>query len=413
MFRSLSHRNFRLFFFGQTISLCGSWMQQTAQSWLIYRLTKDPMMLGLSAFAGQFPVFLFGFYAGSVVDQADHVKLLRWTQFLAMVQASVLAVLVWLGRIQVWHVFTLAFCQGLVNAFDMPARQVLIGELVPSEHRHNAIALNSTITNAMRILGPALAGLIIGSMGEGPCFALNAASFITVIAALHFITDIAQKRAAAPKSVMEEIRSGLAYAAGHRSIKILLLLLILFSLAGLPIYVLLPVFAEDVLRSGAKGLGILSSASGLGATCGALILARRPNAKGLGEVITKSLVLFGVALGGLALSNKMWLSCFFLWLIGWAAIKILAGVNTLLQDLSSDFFRGRIMSFYAMIFIGLSPLGSFLVGGLASSAGVTRVVLAQGLLCVLLGAWNLQRLPELLRRPPGPHAPEPPPLPIS
>jgi len=407
MFRSLRYRNFRLFFFGQFASLCGSWMQQTAQSWLVYRMTRDPMMLGLVAFLGQFPVFLLGFYAGSLADRSDRLAIVRWTQALALLQALALALLAWGGWIQVWQVLLLAFLFGAINAFDMPARQVLIGELVEVKDRHNAIALNSTIVNASRILGPALAGLLIVWAGEWACFAANAASFFSVLWALCLIRGMRPAPPASSRPLWEEIGNGVAYALGRAPIRLVLLLLAVFSLAGLPIYVLLPVFAEEVLHSGAKGLGILSAFSGLGSTLGALRLAGRASPKDLGPVIMRGLVLFGLSLAGLALSASFRLSCGLMGLAGWSAINILAGVNALLQELSSDAFRGRVMSFYSMTFIGLAPVGSFLVGSLASRLGVSGTVLAQAGICAIVGMALYRRLPELLRRewPRRPHEP--------
>ena len=280
MFSALKHRNFRLFFFGQFVSLVGSWMQNTAQAWLVYRLTGDPLMLGLVAFVGQFPVFVLGFYAGFAVDHADHLRLVKRTQFLAMAQAALLALLTWGGHIQVWQVFALSLSMGIVNAFDMPARQVLIGELVPVDQRHNAIALNSTVVNGSRILGPALAGLAIAYAGEAGCFAINALSYVAVLFALRAMRGVRQPPPAEPRGgPWGEIGDGLAYAFGSEPIRLVLLALVVFSLAALPMYTLLPVFAEGVLRSGVKGLGILSSFSGLGATIGALALARRRRAE--------------------------------------------------------------------------------------------------------------------------------------
>ncbi len=371
MFPSLSHRNFRLFFFGQFVSLVGSWMQNTAQAWLVYRLTKDPLMLGLVALVGQFPVFALGFYAGFTVDHADHLRLVKRTQFLAMFQAALLAALTWGGQIQVWHVFALSLGLGVVNAFDIPARQVLIGELVPADLRHNAIALNSTIVNGSRILGPALAGMAIAYAGEAGCFFLNAASYLAVLFALRAIRDVRQPPPPEPRGgPWREIGDGLAYAFGHEPIRLVLLALIVYSLAGLPVYTLLPVFAEGVLGSGAKGYGVLSSFSGLGATAGALLLARRRRAAGVGAEIVSGTAGMAVALAGMAWSRSFAVSCAFMTLAGWCAIRVLAGANTALQDLSDDRHRGRVMSFYSMIFIGLSPLGSFIAGGLASRAGV-------------------------------------------
>lgn len=371
MFSALRHRNFRLFFFGQFVSLTGSWMQNTAQAWLVYRLTQDPLMLGLVAFVGQFPVFVLGFYAGFAVDHADHLRLVKRTQFLAMVQAALLALLTWGGHIQVWQVFVLSLGLGVVNAFDMPARQVLIGELVPVDHRHNAIALNSTVVNATRILGPALAGLAIAYAGEAGCFAINALSYVAVLFALRAMREVRQPAPVEPGGgPWREIGDGLAYAFGHEPIRLVLLALVVTSIAGIPVYTLMPVFAEEVLRSGAKGLGILSSFSGVGATIGALYLARRRGAAGVGGEIVSGAAGMAFGLAGMAWSRDFWLSCAFMAIIGWYAIRVFAGTNTALQELSDDRHRGRVMSFYSMIFIGLSPLGSFLAGGLAARLGV-------------------------------------------
>lgn len=384
MFSALRHRNFRLFFFGQFVSLTGSWMQNTAQAWLVYRLTQDPLMLGLVAFVGQFPVFVLGFYAGFAVDHADHLRLVKRTQFLAMVQAALLALLTWGGQIQVWQVFVLSLGLGIVNSFDMPARQVLIGELVPVDHRHNAIALNSTVVNASRIVGPALAGLAIACAGEAGCFAINALSYVAVLFALRAMRDVRQPAPSEPRGgPWREIGDGLAYAFGHEPIRLVLLALVVVSIAGLPVYTLMPVFAEDVLRSGAKGLGILSSFSGVGATIGALYLARRRGAAGVGKEIVSGTAGMALGMAGMAWSRQFWVSCAFMALMGWFAIRVLAGANTALQELSDDRHRGRVMSFYSMIFIGLSPLGSFLAGGLAARLGVGWTT--AGMACVLAG----------------------------
>ena len=396
MFRSLKYRNFRLFFVGQFLSLCGTWIQSTAQAWLVYRLTKDPMLLGMVAFVGQFPVFLLGFYSGSVIDRMDHFEIIIGTQVLALIQAAILALLTLSGVVQVWHVFALAFMMGVVNAFDVPVRQVLIGELVEPADRHNAIALNSTIVNGSRIIGPAIAGLLIAGMGEGTCFAINALSYLCVIVALLMMREVRQPEAASHGTLWDEIGKGLSYVMGQEPIRALLSLLMAFSLASLPVYVFMPIYAEDILHSGAKGFGILSSFSGLGATAGALLLAWRKNSAGLGLIIVRCILLFGVSIGGLAFSRNFGLSCALLWFIGFAAIQILAGANTLLQELSNDRFRGRVMGFYSMIFIGLAPVGSYAIGSLASRIGVTTTTAVEAVICLLIGAAYYRRLPAVL-----------------
>lgn len=393
MFSALSHRNFRLFFFGQFVSLIGSWMQNTAQAWLVYRLTKDPLMLGLVALVGQAPVLVLGFYAGFAVDHADHLRLVKRTQFLAMVQAALLALLSWGGHIQVWHVFALSLSLGVVNAFDMPARQVLIGELVPVDHRHNAIALNSTVVNASRIVGPALAGLAIAWAGEAGCFAINALSYVAVLIALKAMREVRQPPPPAPRGgPWQEIGDGMAYAFANEPIRLVLLSLAVVGIMGLPVYTLMPVFAEDVLHSGVKGLGILSSFSGIGAMIGALALAKRRGASGVGAEIVSGTAGMAVALAGMAWSRHFWLSCLCMAVMGWFAIRVLAGANTALQELSDDHHRGRVMSFYSMIFIGLSPFGSFVAGGLASRIGVAWTTAGMALCMAALAAGYGRRM---------------------
>lgn len=371
MFGALRHRPFRLFFLGQLVSLTGTWMQSTAQAWLVYRLTGDPVMLGLTALATQFPVFLFGLRAGLAVDRVNRLALVRATQFLSMAQAAALTALTASGRVEVWHVLALAFLLGTVNAVDVPARQVLLGELVPVEDRHKAIALNSFAVNVCRVMGPALAGMAIGLIGESGCFALNAASFLAVLVALAAVPPTpAPGKAEGEASAWREIGDGLAYAFRSGPIRLVLFGLTGFSLLGLPVWVLLPVLADRVFDSGAKGFGVLSSVSGIGAALSALDLARRPAAAGLGRQLELSLYLFAAALAGLALSDAFWLSGLLMGVAGWGALRMIAGSNTALQELSDDRHRGRVIGFYSMIFIGLSPVGSFAAGALAAALGV-------------------------------------------
>lgn len=397
LLRSLQYRDFRLFFAGQFVSLCGSWMQQTAQSWLVYRLTGDPFMLGLAALAGQFPVFLLGPYAGTRVDRWDLLALVRLTQAAAMVQAAVLAALAYSGRIEVWHVLALSAVSGSINAFDVPARQVLIGELVEPEVRHNALALNSAIVNGSRVLGPAAAGVLIARIGEAGCFALNAATFIAVLAALFAIRGRPRLAPRAPeKPLWDEIGEGLRYAVGCEPIRQTLFLLSVFSVFGMSVYVLMPVVADGLLGAGARGLGVLSSASGAGATVGALLLAGRATTRGLGRLIPVAVGFFGLALAGVAASRSLALSAGLFAVAGASLITVLAGTNTLLQELSDERYRGRIMSFYAMIFIGISPVGSFAVGAVAARVGAPATVGGTAVVLLVLAAAYLERLPRAL-----------------
>ncbi|MBI4377219.1 MAG: MFS transporter [Elusimicrobia bacterium] len=392
MFRSLRYRNFRLFFFGQFVSLTGSWIQHTAQAWLVYRLTHDPFMLGLVAFLSQFPVFVFGLVSGVAIDRTNRLTLLRWTQAFAMAQSLILAALTLTGAIEVWHILILSFLLGVVGAFDMPARQVFVGEIVAVEDRHNAIALNSTITNASRMVGPALAGLLIAVKGEGFCFAINALSFMSVLGALFMIRGVAFLPKNLEAGHWDEIKRGMVYARGHAGIRILLLVLAAFSVAGMPFFVLLPVYAGDILHAGPEGLGLLTGASGLGSTIGALALARRGGSHGLASIMERKLAVFALGLALFAFSTHFWLSMLLALLLGWAAIYMVAGTNTLLQELSVDEFRGRVMSFFIMVFIGLSPLGSFGMGHMASRLGAPLTTMLAACVCALAAVVCHRRL---------------------
>lgn len=399
MFRSLSHRNFRLFFIGQFVSLTGSWMQQVALSWLVYRLTRDPWHLGFVGFMGQFPVFLIGLYAGVLVDRLDRRRLVLATQTLASIQAVLLTALTLSGAIELWHVYALAMLAGAINSVDLPARQVMIGELVPVSDRHNAIALNSTIVNGSRIVGPALAGLLVGIWGEGVCFAANAVSYVGVLGAL-----LAMEKTPRPApreggaSAAAEIRSGIGYALSHEPIRILLLLLAVTSLAGLPFLVLMPIFADQILGSGSMGLGLLMGASGVGATIGSLALAGRERADGLESIVVRSMAGFGLGLVAFSLSGSMAVSLVLMAGLGLGVMVLFAGVNTLLQELSEDRFRGRVMAFYSMVFMGVSPVGNLLGGVLAGRLGVRWTVALGGCLCLAMAVRYLEYLPRRVRQ---------------
>lgn len=385
MFRALRYPNFRLFFLGQSLSLCGSWMQGTAMSWLVYRLTKDPLMLGLVNFVSQFPVFLLGFYTGHLVDRLNHRRIVIVMQIVAMLQAAALAWLTLTGQVALWHIFALSFVLGAVYSLEIPARQVMIGELVEASDRSNALALNSMIVNGSRMLAPAAAGFLIAAAGEGWCFALNAVSYLSVIAGLLLMRGVRQAPSLSQGGAWEEIGNGVAYALSHDGLRVSLGMLVAFSLAALPLYVLLPLFADGILAAGAQGLGLLSSFSGLGSTLGALFLARRRVAADLADWIGKAFCAFGLALMAMALSASLWLSCLLMLLLGLSALVVLAGTNALLQDLSSDRFRGRIMSFYSMIFIGLVPIAGFVVAAVAARTGVRGTAALMAVVCVVAG----------------------------
>lgn len=396
--RALRHRNLRLFFAGQGISLVGTWMQQVAMSWLVYRLTGSALVLGVIAFWSQFPALLMAPLAGALADRWSRYRMVFLAQSLSMVQALVLAILVLSGAVQVWHLVALALFLGVVSGLDIPARQALLARLVAGpEDLPNAIALNSSMFNAARMVGPAVAGVLIGALGEGPVFLVNALSYGAVLFALAAL-HVPEERAAAPAgSVLRTMRDGFRYALGFPPIRAILLLLALVSLVGIPYVVLLPVFARDVLGGDASTLGFLTSAAGLGALLGALALASRSTVRGLGRVIALATALFGAGLVAFAFSRTVWLSGAILVLAGFGVMMATASMNTILQSVVDEEMRGRVMSLYTMAFIGVSPLGSLLAGALALRIGAPATVLLGGSACLLLAAWFGRQLPALRR----------------
>jgi MFS family permease len=400
MVRALRHRNYRLFFAGQTVSLVGSWMTRIATSWLVYRLTGSALLLGLVGFAGQIPSFLLSPVAGVLVDRWDRHRLLVVTQVLAMLQSAALAWLALAGVINIWHVLGLSLFQGLINAFDMPARQAFVVEMVERrEDLPNAIALNSSMVNAARLLGPSIGGVIIAAVGEGWCFALDAVSYLAVIASL-LLMRLAARRRAVPKGakVLPELRAGWSYVAGSVPIRSILLLLALVSLVGMPYTVLMPIFASTVLHGGPHTLGFLMAATGVGALLGAVFLASRRSVLGLGRVVPLMSGLFGAGLIGFSLSRSLWLSLALLLVTGIGFMVQMAASNTLLQTLVEDDKRGRVMSFYTMAIMGVTPFGSLLAGALAHRMGAPRTLLFGGIGCIAAALWFASLLPDLRQR---------------
>jgi MFS family permease len=398
MVRALRHRNYRLFFSGQTVSLVGTWMTRIATSWLVYRLTGSALLLGLVGFAGQIPSFLLAPFAGVLIDRWDRHRLLVITQILAMLQSAALAGLTLAGVINIWHVLVLSLCQGLINAFDMPARQAFVVEMVEKrEDMANAIALNSSMVNAARLLGPSIGGVIIAAVGEGWCFTLDAVSYLAVIASLLLMHLVPRQRRAAAKEtkVLHEMREGWAYVVGSPPIRSILLLLALVSLVGMPYTVLMPVFASTILHGGPHTLGFLMAATGVGALSGAVFLANRRSVLGLGRVIPIMSALFGAGLIGFSLSSTLWLSLPLLVVTGIGFMVQMAASNTLLQTLVDDDKRGRVMSFYTMAIMGVTPFGSLLAGTLAHRYGAPHTLLFGGAGCILAALWFTSRLPGL------------------
>jgi len=381
--RALRHRNYRLFFSGQLISLTGTWMQSVAESWLVYRLTGSSALLGVSAFASQIPVFLFATIGGTVADRLNRHRIIVATQTSSMVLPLILAALTLTGRVHVWHVFALAACLGVVNAFDIPARQAFLVDMVGRDDLMNAIALNSSMVNGARIVGPAVAGVMVAAVGEGWCFLINGVSYTAVIAGLLMMNVPARRpRAGGRPSPVHETIEGFRFVARTAPIRALLVLLGLISFAGMPYAVLMPVFAESILHGGARGLGLLMGASGCGALAGALSLASKRGVRGLGSWVVVSATGFGAALMLFSLSRSFWLSALLLVPVGGSMMVQMASSNTLIQAMVPDDLRGRVMAVYSMMFMGMAPFGALWAGWVAERIGAPHTVAIGGVACV-------------------------------
>jgi MFS family permease len=399
--RSLRHRNYRLFFAGQTISLIGTWLTRVATSWLVYRLTHSALLLGTVGFAGQIPTFILAPFAGVWVDRWNRHRVLVATQVLAMVQSALLAFFALRGTITVMDVLVLSTFQGAINAFDMPARQAFVVQMIEDRaDLPNAIAMNSSMVNAARLIGPSVGGVLIAAVGEGWCFAIDAVSYLAVIASLFAMRVAPQKRREIKTHVWADLHEGFRYIAGSAPIRAVLSLLALVSLMGMPYTVLMPIFASSVLHGGPHTLGSLMAASGLGALVGALYLASRTTVLGLGRIVALAAAAFG--LGLLLFSQSRWLvlSLPLMFLTGMGMMVQMASSNTILQTIVEEDKRGRVMSFYAMAFVGSAPFGSLLAGGLAQRVGAPQTLLFGGACCVagaLAFTRALPRLRELAR----------------
>ena len=396
LLRAFNSRNYRLFFAGQGISLVGTWMQQVALSWLVYRLTGSVLLLGVTGFAGQIPNFLLAPVAGVVADRWNRRPLLVATQALAMLQAAVLAILVLSDAIQVWQVICLSMVLGVISAFDIPIRQSFVIELMDRpEDLSNAIALNSSMVNSARLIGPALAGVLVAALGEGICFGLNATSYLAVILALLAMHLHPSPARATQRKFLRELREGFVYAFGFKPIRCILALLGLVSLMGMPYSVLMPVFAREILGGDARTFGFLIATTGIGALAGTIYLASRRSIRGLGRVIAAAAILFGAGIIGFALSRHLPLALVFLALVGFGGMTMVASSNTILQTIVEDDKRGRIMSLFSMSFVGMTPIGSLLAGALAEQIGVQPALLMGGAACLAGGILFARELPSL------------------
>jgi MFS family permease len=402
IFRALRSRNYRLFFTGQGISLIGTWMQQVAMSWLVYSLTSSAFLLGVVAFAGTICSFILAPVAGVLVDRLNRHRILIITQSLAMVQALVLAGVVLTGSAAVWNLIVLSAVLGIINAFDMPTRQSFVVEMVDNrEDLGNAIALNSSLFNSARLIGPTVAGILVATIGEGLCFLLNGLSFIAVIACLLAMTITPRTTAPGHADFFEGMKEGFRYSLGFRPIRYIVFFLTYASLVAMPYSVLLPVFARDVLKGQASTLGFLTGGAGVGALAGAIYLASRKNVLGLGKIIVVSTIVFGLGLILFSFTTMLAFSLVAMALIGFGMVVTMAASNTFLQSVADDDKRGRVMSFFVMAFMGMAPFGSLLYGSLANGIGAPLTMLFGGILCLAGGvvfAWKFASVKAEIRQ---------------
>jgi len=394
--RALRHRNFRLFFGGQSISLIGTWMTRIATSWLVYRLTGSALLLGTVSFAGQIPTFLLAPFAGVLVDRLNRRRVLVYTQGLSMLQSLALAALTLSGHINLPLILILAVSQGMINAFDMPGRQSFMIQMV-NDRRDlgNAIAINSSMVNIARLIGPSLAGMLIAATSEGWCFLVDGISYLAVIASLLAMRLPAQSPRRAVTSMAHELAEGWSYVTGFLPIRTILTLFALVSLMGMPFVVLMPIFAVRVLHGGPHTLGFLMGAMGVGALTSAISLAARKNVRGLIRMIPIAAAVFGMGLIGFGSSRVFWLSMIMVLIAGMGMMQGMAASNTIIQTLVSEDKRGRVMSFYTMAFMGMAPFGSLLAGSMAHAIGAPWTVIANGAVVLLGAAWFFTRLPGI------------------
>jgi MFS family permease len=396
VFRSLQYRNYRLFFSGQSISLIGTWMQRIAMPWLVYNMTGSAVLLGVVGFAGQIPTFLIAPFAGVLTDKWSRYRVLLLTQIFAMIQAFILAGLCFSGRIQIWHIVVLSVVLGCINAFDVPSRHSFVVDMVEKkEDLGNAIALNSLMFNGARLIGPSIAGLLLATAGEGICFLINAASYIFVILSLLSMRLPERKIKKSDTNIIKDLKEGLVYTFGFGPIKYLLFLLGLVSLMGSSYQVLMPVYAKEILHGGSHTYGFLMGAAGFGALLSALYLASRKSVLKLGWLIPASTALFSLGLIVLSITPFFVFSMILMIFIGTGLMLQTALSNTILQTITDDDKRGRVMSFYTMAIMGTAPFGSLLAGFLAKSIGTPLTISISGVVCLAGAFFFLKKLPKL------------------
>jgi MFS family permease len=398
MFRSLNYRNYRLFFSGQGISLIGTWMQRIAMPWLVYDITGSVFLLGVVSFSGQIPTFILTPIAGVITDRWSKYRVVLLAQILSLIQAFILAVLCLTGTVQIWQIIVLAVGLGIVNAFEVPARQSFVIDMVEKkEDLGNAIALNSLIFNGARLIGPSVAGIILASSSAGVCFMINSVSYIFVIISLLLMTKIQKEGRKNRAHVFKELVDGFHYTFGYAPIKNLIILLTVSSLLGMSYSVLMPVFTKEILRGGSHTYGFLMGAAGLGALMGAIFLASRESVIKLGRIVPFSAMLFGISLIGLSFSRNFPVSLILMFFIGLGMMTQTATTNTILQTITDDDKRGRVMGFYSMAIMGTAPFGSLIAGSLAKIIGTPYTILFIGTATIIGGLYFLKKLPKLKR----------------
>ena len=389
-------RNYRLFFAGQGLSLVGSWMTQVATVWVVYQLTNSSWLLGIVGFTSQIPHLILLPFAGVLADRWNRHQVIVWTQILSMIQSLTLAVLALTGVVDIWHLIGLSLFQGIVNAFDAPARQAFVPEMIErKEDLANAIALNAAMFNGARLIGPAVAGVVLATVGAGVCFLIDGISYIAVIIALLAMKLKPKTIKPISGNALQRLKEGFAYTFGFPPIRAIILLLALVSFWGMQYTVLVPIFATKILNGGADALGYLMAASGIGALFGAVYLSTRKSIVGIGKIIAYSPALMGMAIVGFAVSRVMWFSLLMMLLSGLGFILQFASSNTFIQTIVEDDKRARVLSIYTMAFFGVIPFGNLFAGGLANYIGAPNTLILSGVICVLGSIYFARQLPSL------------------
>jgi MFS family permease len=400
IFAAFQSRNYRLYFFGQSVSLIGTWMQRTAVYWLIYVKTNSAFMLGVAVFCAQFPSFLLSIVGGVVSDRYNRFRVLLKTQFASLVQAVLLTILVFSGNFEVWHILALSIVLGSINAFDVPARQALVYDMVDQkEHLPNAIALNSSMVNVARLIGPALSGLVLQKFGAEICFLINSLSFVAVIISLYAMKlpkFVPRERIT---NVATDLKEGLAYLRATPDIRKVILLLTVISLVSLPYTTLLPVYAKEVFKGDALIFGLLNSFVGIGAVSGALFLASLTAGSDLKKILSRCTIIFGAGLLAFAFVDFLPAALLFIAVAGFGMMSQTTITNTIIQTTVTPAMRGRVISYYAMAFFGMQPLGSLLIGALAHSIGAPLTIFLQGICTIVIALIFIRFLqPGLFKR---------------